>query len=80
MRSYKLIISVLCALCIVCAFSVPSSFAQAKPVKLTYSHFWPVGHPVTESLAEWGKEIEKRTKGSVTTVMFPGGTLTPADK
>lgn len=80
MRSYKLIISVLCSLCIVCAFSVPSSFAQAKPVKLTYSHFWPVGHPVTESLAEWGKEIEKRTKGSVTTVMFPGGTLTPADK
>jgi TRAP-type C4-dicarboxylate transport system substrate-binding protein len=47
---------------------------------LTYSHFWPVGHPVSESLAEWGKEIEKRTKGSVKTVMFPGSTLTPADK
>ena len=80
MRRYTLIISVLCALCIICAFSVSSSFAEAKPVKLTYSHFWPVGHPITESLAEWGKEIEKRTKGSVTTVMFPGSTLTPADK
>lgn len=70
---------VLCASCILCAFSVPSSFAQTKPVKLTYSHFWPVGHLITESLAEWGKEVEKRTKGRVTTVMFPGGTLTPAD-
>lgn len=71
---------VLCASCILCAFSVPSSSAQTKPVKLTFSHFWPVGHPVTESLAEWGKEVDKRTKGSVTTVMFPGATLTPADK
>ncbi len=72
--------SFLCVLFVLCAFSVVSSFAQTKVVKLTYSHFWPVGHPVTESLAEWGKEIEKRTNGAVTTVMFPGATLTPADK
>ena len=80
MKWRSLVFLVPWALYTVCAFSVPSSFAQTKPVKLTYSHFWPVGHPVTESLAEWGKEIEKRTKGGVTTVMFPGGILTPADK
>ncbi len=80
MKKYRLALSVLCALCIVFTFAVPSSFGQTKTVKLTYSHFWPVGHPVTESLAEWGKEIEKRTNGAVRTVMFPGSTLTPADK
>jgi TRAP-type C4-dicarboxylate transport system substrate-binding protein len=29
---------------------------------------------------EWGKEIERRTKGEVKVTMFYGGTLTPADK
>ena len=29
---------------------------------------------------EWGKEIEKRTNGKVQVTVFPGGTLTPADK
>jgi TRAP-type C4-dicarboxylate transport system substrate-binding protein len=29
---------------------------------------------------EWAKEIEKRTAGKVQITMFPGGTLTPADK
>lgn len=80
MRGYKLIISVLCVLSILYVFSIPFSFAQRKAVKLTFSHFWPVGHPITESLAEWGKEIEERTKGQITIVMFPGGTLTSADK
>jgi TRAP-type C4-dicarboxylate transport system substrate-binding protein len=80
MKRCRLALSVLCALCIAYAFPVTSAFGQAKTVKLTYSHFWPVGHPITESLAEWGKEVEKRTNGAVRTVMFPGSTLTPADK
>jgi TRAP-type C4-dicarboxylate transport system substrate-binding protein len=29
---------------------------------------------------EWAKEIEKRTEGRVKITVFPGGTLTPADK
>jgi len=29
---------------------------------------------------EWAKEIEKRTNGKVQITVFPGGTLTPADK
>lgn len=80
MRHYKTVIPVFCVICMLSAFSATFSFAQEQAVKLTYSHFWPVGHPVTESLAEWAKEIEKRTNGKVKTVMFPGGTLTPADK
>jgi len=80
MKRGGLVFSVLCVLCVLCAFSGFSPSAQAKSVKLTFSHFWAAGHPVSESLAEWGKEVEKRTKGSVTVVMFPGATLTPADK
>ena len=70
------------ALCILFSFatSVPCAFAQGKTVKLTYSHFWPVGHPVSNLIAEWGKEVEKRTNGRVAVLIFPAGTLTPADK
>lgn len=80
MRRYMLVVSIFCVMCILGALWAPATFAQAKAVKLTYSHFWPVGHPITESLAGWAKEIEKRTNGKVRVVMFPGGTLTPADK
>ncbi|OPY75997.1 MAG: Lactate-binding periplasmic protein precursor [Syntrophorhabdus sp. PtaU1.Bin058] len=80
MKHRTLMISFLCVMAMVGTFCVPSAFSQAQTFKLTYSHFWPVGHQVTESLAEWAKEIEKRTNGRVKTVMFPGGTLTPADK
>jgi TRAP-type C4-dicarboxylate transport system substrate-binding protein len=56
------------------------AMAQQEPVKLTYSHFWPVGHPVTNLIAQWASEVEKRTSGVVTVTTYPGGTLTPADK
>jgi TRAP-type C4-dicarboxylate transport system substrate-binding protein len=39
-----------------------------------------VGNPVSDLVADWGKEVEKRTNGALTFTMFPGGTLTPADK
>jgi len=57
-----------------------SSVAQSKIFKLTYSHFWPVGHPAANGIADWAKEVEKRSKGRVVIAIYPGGTLTPADK
>ncbi len=60
--------------------------AAAKPapvyaqVELTYNLFFPVTHAHTLMATEWAKEIEKRTNGAVKIVMFPGGTLTPADQ
>jgi TRAP-type transport system periplasmic protein len=74
------IVSLLCAVALIVCFSVSSSVAQQKIFKLTYSHFWPVGHPVTALIADWAKEVEKRTNGRVTVTIFPNGTLTPADK
>ena len=79
MKSRVVIITMLCLL-LGLACAVPSLFAQTKTFKLTYSHFWPVGHPVTVLIGEWAREVEKRTNGRVTIVIFPGGTLTPADK
>ena len=54
-----------------------SAFAQ---VKLNYSVFFPAPHKNAVLAADWAKEIEKRTDGKVKITVFPGGTLTPADK
>lgn len=61
-------------------FLIPSSWAQTKPIELTYSIFFPAPHKNTVLAGEWAKEIEKRTNGRVKITIFPGGTLTPADK
>jgi TRAP-type C4-dicarboxylate transport system substrate-binding protein len=54
--------------------------AQTKPIELTYSIFFPAPHKNTVLADEWAKEIGKRTQGKVKITVFPGGTLTPADK
>jgi len=59
---------------------IPAAFAQAKPVELSYSIFFPAPHKNTVQAGEWAKEVEKRTNGVVKITVFPGGTLTPADK
>ena len=46
--------------------------------KLNYSIFFPAPHKNSVLADQWGKEIEKRTKGEVQVTMFYGGTLTPA--
>ena len=80
MKKCRLTISVLCVMGFMLFLWISAATAQQKPTKLTYSHFWPVGHPVTALLADWAKEVEKRTDGRVAVIMFPAGTLTPADK
>ena len=59
---------------------IPAALAQAKPTELSYSIFFPAPHKNTVLAGEWAKEIEKRTNGMVKITVFPGGTLTPADK
>ncbi len=56
------------------------AFAQSKPVELSYSNFFPAPHKNTVLAGEWAKEVENRTQGRVKITIFPGGTLTPADK
>jgi len=57
-----------------------SAGAEAKPIELSYSIFFPAPHKQTVLATEWAQEIEKRTGGAVKITLFPGGTLTPADK
>jgi TRAP-type C4-dicarboxylate transport system substrate-binding protein len=57
-----------------------SAHAEAKPIELSYSIFFPAPHKQTVLATEWAQEIEKRTGGAVKITLFPGGTLTPADK
>jgi TRAP-type transport system periplasmic protein len=61
-------------------FSNSYVFGQAKPIELSYSHQFPAPHKTSVLAAEWAKEIEKRTNGRVKITVYPGNTLTPADK
>ncbi len=61
-------------------FNSPAIVQAADPIKLNYSIFFPAPHKNTVLATEWAQEIEKRTNGAVKITMFPGGTLTPADK
>jgi TRAP-type C4-dicarboxylate transport system substrate-binding protein len=66
------------ALCLfVIGFVASPAIAQ---IKLNYSVFFPAPHKNAVLATEWAKEIEKRTGGKVQITVFPGGTLTPADK
>ena len=52
--------------------------AQAAPIKLTYSNFFPPTHIQSKLAEAWCKEVEKRTNGQVFVQYFPGQTLTKA--
>jgi TRAP-type C4-dicarboxylate transport system substrate-binding protein len=76
-------LTVLCSIFVLCAgFSLTSAPAvgQAKTIELSYSIFFPAPAPQTQVATEWAKEIEKRTNNRVKITIFPGGTLTAADK
>src|SRR4030042_784898 len=77
MRRWKLAALFLCLLIIGFCFLTSSASAQTK---LNYSVFFPAPHKNAVLATEWAKEIEKRTGGKVQITVFPGGTLTPADK
>ena len=77
MRRWKLAALFLCLLIIGFCFLTSSASAQ---VKLNYSVFFPAPHKNAVLATEWAKEIDKRTGGKVLITVFPGGTLTPADK
>ena len=58
-----------------CACLLPS-FVFAKPIKLTYSNFFPPKHVQSVLAQEWCDEVEKRTNGQVVVEYYPGQTLT----
>jgi TRAP-type transport system periplasmic protein len=77
MRHWRWLSLCLCLSVIGLMIFTSPAFAQ---IKLNYSIFFPAPHKNTVVSTEWAKEIEKRTNGRVQITMFPGGTLTPADK
>jgi TRAP-type C4-dicarboxylate transport system substrate-binding protein len=52
--------------------------ADSKPIKLTFSIFFPPTHGQTKAAMDWAKEIEKQTDNKVKISIFAGGTLTKA--
>ncbi len=58
-----------------CAFFF-ASILYAKPIKLTYSNFFPPTHIQSQLAQAWCDEVKKRTDGKVFVEYYPGGTLT----
>ena len=52
--------------------------AEAAPIKLTYSNFFPPTHIQSKLAEAWCKEVAKRTNGKVKVEYYPGQTLTKA--
>ena len=61
-------------------FCTSHVFGQTKPIELSYCHQYSATHAATTDLADWAKEIEKRTNGRVKITMYPGNALADADK
>jgi TRAP-type C4-dicarboxylate transport system substrate-binding protein len=59
------------------AGSIPA-YAQEKVINLNFSNFFPASHKNSIIMADWCKEVEKRTKGRVKLTYYPGAGLTPA--
>ncbi len=56
-------------------FALP---AQAEPIRLSYSCFFPPTHVQSKLAEAWCEEVTKRTNGQVVIDFYPGGTLTKA--
>ncbi|MDD3847553.1 MAG: TRAP transporter substrate-binding protein [Syntrophorhabdaceae bacterium] len=75
-----------CSGAVVCLFlfvlvagSIPA-YAQEKVFTLSFSNFFPVTHKNSLIMADWCKEVEKRTKGRVKITYYSGSVLTPASQ
>lgn len=75
----KQLLVLMLVVCIGLAFGFISPVtAEAGPIKLTYSNFFPPGHIQSKLAEAWCQEVEKRTNGQVVVEYFPGQTLTKA--
>ncbi|MCF8146819.1 MAG: C4-dicarboxylate ABC transporter substrate-binding protein, partial [Deltaproteobacteria bacterium] len=74
----KMFLFFLVAIIGIAFMSVGAFNAQAAPVKLTYSCFFPPTHIQSKLADAWCKEVEKRTNGQVQISYYPGQTLTKA--
>lgn len=54
--------------------------AAAKPIKLTYSVFFPPMHVQAKTAMDWAAEVEQRSEGRIQITVHAGGTLTKADQ
>src|SRR5512136_943998 len=80
MKQKKALPIILSLILLASFYLVPSAFGQTKSYNFSFSTFFPAPHRNTAILTEWAKEVEARTNGAVKITIFPGGTLTPADK
>ncbi len=74
----KTFVSAVTALAVFSLLVVVPSIADARPITMSYSTFFPPTHIQAITAEEWIKEVEKRTEGRVKINFYPGQTLTRA--
>lgn len=57
-----------------------ASDGKPRPIRLTYSIFFPPMHLQTQTAIRWAEEIERRTDGRVKITPYPAGSLTKPDQ
>lgn len=62
-----------------CSPRAPASNAP-KPIRLTYSIFFPAMHIQTRTAMEWAREVETRCGGRVRITVYPFGSLTKPEQ
>lgn len=65
---------------LLCAAGCGGSASGEKPIRLTYSVFFPPSHAQAKLAASWAEEVRQRTGGRVQVTLFPGGALTKAEQ
>ncbi len=63
-----------------CGKQAANETGAKRPIKLTYSVFFPPTHVQAKLAVEWADEIKKRSEGQVQVTVFAGGALTKADQ
>lgn len=51
-----------------------------RPIRLTYSVFFPPMHLQTQTAVRWAREVEERTGNRVKITIYPSGSLTKPDQ
>jgi TRAP-type transport system periplasmic protein len=76
MRNNKSVLVAVIAMSLIAVFAFGVNAVQAKPVKISFMHYFPATHFVqTEIVAPWAKLMEKESGGKLKFNLYPAAAL-----
>lgn len=81
MKHFRTFFPALCAAILAAALAACSPSASSpRPIRLSYSIFFPATHIQTRTAMEWAREIESRSSNRVSIAIYPFGSLTKPEQ